>query len=123
MDPPSPGEHGAVVGALTADTWLLGVALAKFSRVLDALADQRTADHPSRAVRDEFGQALPDLAKVRNVLEHSEDYLRGRGGQARNQELGGIQVAVTSEDLILANQPERRDQSEVPFGPNRPRRC
>jgi hypothetical protein len=98
--PPSE-EHSVSIGQ-TADLWLLAVSLGKFARVLDRLAFQRDEHHPIRAVSEEFGRALPDLRHVRNVLEHSEDYLRAFGGSKRNQELGSIEVALTSQDIIIA---------------------
>lgn len=104
-------EHPVSIGQ-TADLWLLAVSLGKFARVLDRLARQRDEHHPLRAVSEEFGRALPDLCRVRNALEHSEDYLRAVGGPKRNQELGSIQVVLTSQDIIiviaLKDDPEQR---------------
>lgn len=94
-------DHPVSIGQM-AHLWLLAVSLAKFARVLDRLACQRDERHPLRAVNGEFDRALPDLRYVRNVLEHSEDYLRAVGGPKRNQELGSIQIALTKQDIIIA---------------------
>jgi len=98
--PPSE-DHPVSIGRM-ADLWLLAVSLGKFARVLDRLARQREEHHPIRVVSEEFDRALPNLRRVRNVLEHSEDFLRAVGGPKRDQELGSIQVALTSQDIIVA---------------------
>lgn len=88
----------------TADLWFFAVSLAKFSRVLDRLVGQRPDSHPLELVRDEFTEALPDLPHVRNVLEHSEDYLRAVGGPGGrgDLELASMQLAMTADDMIMA---------------------
>jgi hypothetical protein len=76
-----------------ADLQFLIVALRRLRRSVE-LAQRVSAVAPAlKTALDDFDRQLPDLAKMRNVAEHIDDYLLGTG-RLRNVPRGALQVAT-----------------------------
>jgi hypothetical protein len=69
--------------ALSAYSWLFLVAVRNLLRVVE-LAEDKFGRHAAeiQAARDGFLQTVPRIKDARDVLEHLDDYTRGRGDLA-----------------------------------------
>lgn len=82
-----------------ADLQLLIAALRRLRRAAELAASVPDVDGDLLVALGRFDEPLPDLAKMRNVGEHIDDYLMGRG-RAKNVHRSSLQVSSWDGTVI-----------------------
>jgi hypothetical protein len=80
-----------------AECRVLAVAVRDSLRVSKAIGDQLTGEpmRAARAAMSEFERRIPDLRDLRDILEHVDDYEKGKGGLQVAAKKGGQPLSAT----------------------------